>query len=68
MPFRVFLSHHMDLEGAASSAPDEGIPGDTEAVVSGIALVEPGVEQTIVETPEDPVDDTVKEEEVDFQP
>ena len=58
----------MDLEGAASSAPDEGIPGDTEAVVSGIALVEPGVEQTIVETPEDPVDDTVKEEDVDFNP
>ena len=76
--FRCFSFHHMDQEGAASSAPDESIPGDSEAVVhaalspldvaSGIALVEPGVEQTVVETPGNPVDDTVKEEEVDFNP
>ena len=62
----------MDQEGAASSAPDETNPGDSEVspldVASGIALVEPGVEQTIVETPANPVDDTVKEEEVDFNP
>ena len=69
--FRTFLFHHMDLGGAASSAPDEQASGETDAVVdvaSGIALVEPGVEQTIVGTPENPVDDTVKEEEVDFNP
>ena len=68
--FRVFLFHHMDLEGAAFSAPDEQTSGDSGAVdvASGIALVEPGVEQTIVDTPENPVDDTVKEEEVDFNP
>ena len=62
----------MDQEGAASSAPDETNPGDSEVpplgVASGIALVEPGVEQTIVETPANPVDGTVKEEEVDFNP
>ena len=56
MPFRHFSSHHMEQEGAASSAPDEasGESGADAAlspldVASGIALVEPGVEQTIVE-------------------
>ena len=66
-----FSFHHMEQEGAASSAPDEQPSGETDAVLdvaSGIALVEPGVEQTIVETPDNPVDDTVKEEEVDFNP
>ena len=61
----------MDQEGAASSAPDEGPPVDTAVhsdVVSGNATVEPGDEQTVVETPENPVCDTVKEEEVDFNP
>ena len=58
----VFSFHHMDQEGAASSAPDER-PSDEAA-----ATVEPGVEQTIVETPENPVVDTVKEEEADFNP
>ena len=61
----------MEQEGAASSAPDDQTTGEAEVVLdvaSGIALVEPGVEQTIVETPDNPVDDTVKEEEVDFNP
>ena len=61
----------MDQEGAASSAPDEGPPVDTAVhsdVVSGNATVEPGDEQTVVETPENPVCDTVKEEEIDFNP
>ena len=61
----------MDQEGAASSAPDEGPPDDTAVgsdVVSGIATVEPVAEQTTVETPENPVCDLVKEEEVDFNP
>ena len=61
----------MDQEGAASSAPDDRPPDDTAVgsdVVSGIATVEAGAEQTIVETPENPVCDTVKEEEVDFNP
>ena len=76
--FLCFSFHHMDQEGAASSAPDESNPGDSGAVVhaalspldlaAGVAIVEPGVEQTVVETPENPVDDTVKEEEVDFNP
>ena len=60
----------MEQEGAASSAPDEQASGETDAVLdvaSGIALVEPGVEQTVV-TPDNPVGDTVKEEEVDFNP
>ena len=69
--FSCFSFHHMDQEGAASSAPDER-PSDeaaaTSDVASGIATVEPGVEQTIVETPENPVVDTVKEEEIDFNP
>ena len=66
-----FSFHHMEQEGAASSAPDDQTTGEAEVVLdvaSGIALVEPGVEQTIVETPDNPVDDTVKEEEVDFNP
>ena len=61
----------MEQEGAASSAPDERPSDDTAVasdVTSGIATVEAGVEQTIVETPENPVGDTVKEEEVDFNP
>ena len=48
----------MEQEGAASSAPDEQASGETDAVLdvaSGIALVEPGVEQTIVGTPDNPV-------------
>eukprot|EP00434_Breviolum_minutum_P015980 symbB.v1.2.014087.t1/scaffold1016.1/size143805/5 len=59
------------VEGAASSAPDDPTAGEADTVLdvaSGIALVEPGVEQTIVDTPDNPVDDTVKEEEVDFDP
>ena len=61
----------MEQEGAASSAPDERPSDDTAVasdVTSGIATVEAGVEQSIVETPENPVGDTVKEEEVDFNP
>ena len=78
VPFVVFSFHHMEQEGAASSAPDEQASGESGTAVhaalspldvaSGIALVEPGVEQTVVETPENPVGDTVKEEEVDFNP
>ena len=61
----------MEQEGAASSAPDERPSDDTVVasdVTSGIATVEAGVEQSIVETPENLVGDTVKEEEVDFNP
>ena len=61
----------MEQEGAASSAPDDQTAGEADVVLdvaSGMALVEPGVEQTIVEIPDNPVDDTVKEEEVDFNP
>ena len=61
----------MEQEGAASSAPDDPTAGEADTVLdvaSGIALVEPGVEQTIADTPDNPVDDTVKEEEVDFDP
>ena len=40
--FSCFSSHHMEQEGAASSAPDEQASGETDAVLdvaSGIALV-----------------------------
>ena len=69
VPFFARSLLHMDQEGAASSAPDEG-PADPAVhaaiaqldLASGVAVVvEPGVEQT-VNTPENPVDDTAKEE------
>ena len=42
-----FSSHHMEQEGAASSAPDDPTAGEADTVLdvaSGVALVEPGVE------------------------
>ena len=71
--FLRFSFHHMEQEGAASSAPDEGPEQLVHAALSPldltghIAIVEPEVEQPVVD-PAVPVEGTVKEEEVDFNP
>jgi len=63
----------MEQEGAASSAPDDGPEHIVHAALSPldltghIAIVEPEVEQPVVDS-EVPVDGTVKEGEVDFNP
>ena len=63
----------MEREGAASSAPDEGPEQLVHAALSPldltghIAIVEPEVEQPVVDSAV-PVEGTVKEEEVDFNP
>ena len=72
----IFISfHHMEHEGAASSAPDEGPGQPVHAAllpvdVTGtghIAIVEPQIEQPAVDSAV-PVESSVKEEEVDFNP